>query len=293
LRIILRNPIYTGWRVIDKRRDPAPSAHRTKADGRQKDRAKINRAPEDVIRVKVISEPIISEAEFNRVQAILNLKKSRSWRHRSDYERRFTYNSFLTCAVCDSIIYTKYRRRDYYVCKDRKNCLTRYMRRETLEAQLDSLLSDRLTDEGFLEEMATEMKRNALQSDNQAWIERLQSEIERLKTKRNRVMEAFFDGAINAIERDINLSKIDSDISATEEMLLREKPATILSVDALSTLFTSFREWQFLKRNDKRKLLSTLTPDIRVADYRIHGLYVSAFVSEVSHTDRGSSRRPA
>jgi DNA invertase Pin-like site-specific DNA recombinase len=53
LRVILRNPIYTGWRVIDKRRDPSPGARRVKPDGRQADRPKIQRDPEDVIRTKV------------------------------------------------------------------------------------------------------------------------------------------------------------------------------------------------------------------------------------------------
>ena len=57
LRYILRNRIYTGWRVYSERRDPSSSAIRTGKDGRQGDRPKIARAAEDVIRVKVL-EPI-------------------------------------------------------------------------------------------------------------------------------------------------------------------------------------------------------------------------------------------
>ncbi|MFY9555696.1 MAG: recombinase family protein, partial [Blastocatellia bacterium] len=61
LRVILRNEIYAGWRVIDKQRDTSASARRTRADGRQGDRPKITRAAEDIIRLKVINVPLISE----------------------------------------------------------------------------------------------------------------------------------------------------------------------------------------------------------------------------------------
>jgi DNA invertase Pin-like site-specific DNA recombinase len=46
LRIILRNPIYTGWRVVDKKRDTSPAGKYTTRDGRQGDRRKVARAPE-------------------------------------------------------------------------------------------------------------------------------------------------------------------------------------------------------------------------------------------------------
>src|SRR5581483_425350 len=79
---ILRNPIFIGWRVIAEKRDLSPRARRTKVDGRQKDRPKMRREPEDVIRVKVIDEPLISEADFARVQKVMALKQSHHWKQR-------------------------------------------------------------------------------------------------------------------------------------------------------------------------------------------------------------------
>jgi len=72
LRNILRNPIYTGWRVIDKKRDMSLAGKYITKDGRQGDRRKIKRLPDEVIRVKVL-EPLISESEFNQVQRIIEL----------------------------------------------------------------------------------------------------------------------------------------------------------------------------------------------------------------------------
>src|SRR5690242_3412513 len=86
LRNILRNPIYTGWRVIDKKRDMTLAGKYVTKDGRQGDRRKIARAPEEVIRVKVL-EPLVSASEFNQVQRILNLKRER----RTKPVSRFTY----------------------------------------------------------------------------------------------------------------------------------------------------------------------------------------------------------
>ena len=56
---MLRNPIYKGIRVIDTRRDL--SSRYPRADGRQGDRPKIKRLPDDVSRVRVFpkgSEPV-------------------------------------------------------------------------------------------------------------------------------------------------------------------------------------------------------------------------------------------
>ena len=77
LRNILRNPIYTGWRVYSQRRDPSPKALRATHDGRQADRPKIQREPDDVIRVKVL-EPLVGEEDFCRVQRIRGLHASSS-----------------------------------------------------------------------------------------------------------------------------------------------------------------------------------------------------------------------
>jgi DNA invertase Pin-like site-specific DNA recombinase len=147
LQVMMRNPIYCGWRVYDKRRDPSNSARRTQNNGRQADRPKIPRAAEDIIRVQVMKQPLVSEDEFARVQKLMDLKKQRHWRTESndnETHHRWTYNGFLTCSDCLHLVYTAFRRHDYYVCSAKRTkgpgCPTRYMRREILEQKIDHLL---------------------------------------------------------------------------------------------------------------------------------------------------------
>ena len=121
MHIILRNPIWTGWRVIDKKRDTSAAGRYPTVNGRQADRRKVRRAPEEVIRIQVIPEPLVSEAEFNAVQQIMDRKQSKHWRCQENIERRFTYNSFLTCSACGEVVHTAFARRDYYVCKGRRS----------------------------------------------------------------------------------------------------------------------------------------------------------------------------
>ena len=139
IHVIMRNPIWTGWRVIDKNRDTSAAGRYASVNGRQADRRKIARAPEEVIRVKVIADPLVSEEVFQAVQRIMDLKQAKHWRSQPDIEHRFTYNGFLTCSSCGNVVHTAFARRDYYACKGRRTghtCATRYMAREKLESRL-------------------------------------------------------------------------------------------------------------------------------------------------------------
>lgn len=277
IKVFLRNPIYTGWRVIDKKRDMASSARRTRKGGRQGDRPKIKREPDEIIRVKVITEPLVTIGEFQRVQQMMEMKRSHSWKADPDYKHRFTYNGFLTCALCGGIIYSKFRRKDYYVCKAQsvtKTCTAHGMRRDRLEPEIDSLMSKRLTDRGFLTELTQELEHSAKRTTTVIRVDKLQAEIESLKKKRARVLDTYFEGVIEMQERDGKLTEIDLQIRANADLIMRERPPVDVSFETLVDTFSAFVSWEFLKRDDKRKLLATVVPDVRVADYQVHGLYL-------------------
>lgn len=280
LRVILRNPIYTGWRVIDKRRDPSPRAKKSKANGRQADRPKIKRAPEDVIRVQVIKEGLISVEQFNQVQRILDLKKKNAWRHIEGYEHRWTYNGYLNC-TCGALIYTKYRRVDYYVCKDR--CGVSYMRRDRLDPQLDKLFTKELTRPAFLKRIVRAMKQEEPRQDT----DRLQAQLKSLDTKNQRILDAYFEGVINPIERDMRQAEVLRERKIVAGLLERA-PKPNVSLDALVDAFAPFVEFDLMNRTDKRQLLNTLTPSIVAANYRVAGLWVALErADELTRTDMG------
>ena len=273
LRNILRNPIYTGWRVIDKKRDMSLAGKVIKKDGRQGDRRKIRRAPEEVIRVKVL-EPLISEAEFNQVQQMIELKKER----RTKPASRFTYNGFLNCAICDGLLYTKGLGVDYYVCKTRymkHSCDAIYMRRDRVDPDLDRMFAKRLTNPAILSRLVRAMQKQRPTAD----ADRLSEQLEALNTKRQRVLDYYFEGGIDQAERDARIAKIDHDQRVISDLLAKKRPNPNVDTDQLVELFSVFTEFDRLARQDKRALLGSIAPQILMADYEVKGMFLSLDVN--------------
>jgi len=298
LSIIMRNPIWTGWRVIDMKRDTSTAGKYTSAGGRQADRRKILRDADEIIRKRVIDRPLISEADFQAVQVTMNLKQAKHWRSQPDIEHRFTYNGFLTCSECGEPIHTALARRDYYACKGRRNdhvCKTKYMGRERLESVLDELFCNKLTDPIFVTHCVTEAMSQLSKEESAIKIQRLTSEINHLQNKRSRVVDGFIEGIIDCADRDQRLVGIDADLQTVQKILIRESRSVVFDSQRLIETFASLSEWSFWTRDQKRAVLSSLAPDIRVADYRIAalGLNSAIFSNENTQLDTGSSPRPA
>jgi DNA invertase Pin-like site-specific DNA recombinase len=310
LRIILRNPVYTGWKVYSKRRDPSSKAIRTRGDGRQGDRPKIERKPEDIIRVKVL-EPLISESEFAQLQQIMDLKKKNHWRVRPDHERKFMYSGFLRCGTCGNIMYTHGGHgRAWYVCKSRtaqtrqqrtasglKDCSNPYMRREPLEKCIDTLISDRLTDRRFLKQIAAAYSSRESPNEAKPELARAESELARLKERKQRVLDAYFENLIDRSERDRRLEALESDAKLYGGLVTRAASITrAFTAKELAGAFSVFHEFVFLGRTDKRKLLRATIPEIHVQDYRIVGVSLIAGMPggyEINPTGTDSSLPPA
>jgi DNA invertase Pin-like site-specific DNA recombinase len=276
LKVMLKNPIYCGWRIISQKRDTSPAARKVKPNGRQADRPQINRHPDEVIRLKVIERALVSEEEFARVQEIMAAKRLKHWRAKPDIHQRWTYNGFLTCGLCQNLVYTKfYRGRDYYVCKGRRNglgCSASYMKRNQLEENIDVIFEKRLTDSSFLADLAAGRLNTAAQHEQASKIQNARSEVVRLRKKRERVLESYFEGVMSREHRDRKIHEIDKEIAANEQWIAEQAPLCNFSADLLAELFSPFTEWNLLGREDKRKLLSCLVPEIRVAEYKVYGI---------------------
>ena len=294
MHLIMRNPIWTGWRVIDKKRDSSAGGKYTSANGRQADRRKIARSAEELIRIRVIAEPLISDEDFQAVQRIMDLKQKKHWRSQPIVEHRFTYNGFLTCSHCGEVVHTALARADYYACKGRRTnhaCSTRYMAREKLESTLDLMFSGRLTTPAFLENCIHAAEHRSVEDGSAARLQRLTSEISSLRQRRNRVIDSFVEGLIQKDDRDRRLAVIDHDAEVTQSLLLRESPSPSLDLRKMIDAFAQLTEWQYWTRDHKRSVLSALVPDIRVADYQVEsiGLNPGLFSNESTHLDMGSS----
>lgn len=287
LRVILRNPIYTGWRVIDKKRDPSIKAHQSKANGKQKDRPKIPRTPDEIIRYRAIEPGLITESEFARAQELMGLKRMRHWSNQPGYEHRFTYNGFLTCSSCGLFVQTSWSRDDYYVCKGRRvvgeKCQSKYMRRDVLDPELDSMFAAKFTDRDFLIEIAKKWASKQSSNDSATKHARLESQSAALRSKRQRVLDGYFEGLIDRTERDRRLAAIDSDLSAVTGLLMSEAP-TPVGLEALVSIFEVFADWDRLEREDKRRILPAVVPEIKVADYRVEGVFLAGCSNGINPT---------
>jgi DNA invertase Pin-like site-specific DNA recombinase len=302
VRFILENPIYTGWRVYREKRDPSASGYVSGPAGVQGYRRKIRRAPDDVVRVRVL-DGIVSEEDFSRVQQIIELKKRKHWRSHTDTPNRYTYNGFLTCGDCSSLVYTHTAKDEFYVCKSRNTrearlraarglgpCSNPYMLRKKLEPKIDFLLGEKLREPEFLSHVVDEFNSTTQNTAGMATAERavIDKKLAALHAKRERILEAFFDGAIDKGERDSRIAQVDADLSAFRKILLDTLPAVadVTSETELEQVLEPFAEWEFLEREDKRALLTALCPEIRVERYVVKSLMLNLLTEGSNEVNR-------
>jgi hypothetical protein len=291
--LILRNPIWKGWRIIDKKRDPASTGKYSRQDGRQADRRKIQRSADEIIKVQVIKRPLITESQWERAQQIMQQKQSLHWRNRKDYKPRFTYAGFLSCARCGQPVHSVLARRDYYVCRASRldhTCKAGYMRREQLEQILDKLFSDHLTNPKFVSQCLASLRRQQQAATDARRIPQLQQAVEQLRRRRTQVTDLFLEGKFDRAEYDQRLARIDRDLKAAQSALQEaaEYVPKGLAAEQLVEALAPLAEWQHWTYKQKRATLAVLAPKIKVAEYRVTavGLTVgrSSF-STLAHAD--------
>jgi site-specific DNA recombinase len=289
VRFILENPIYTGWRVYAEKRDPSAQAYVSRPDGRQGHRKKMKRTPDEIIRVRVLNS-LVNEEDFVKVQQFIEMKRQKHWRSRLDMPRRYTNNGFLICGACGSLIYTHTAKDEYYQCKSMhvrerrkralvglERCDNRYMLRRKLEAKLDLLFGEKLREPDFLRRIVEEYNEQQEAPSDPADKNEcaLTSRLETLADKRQRVLEAFFEGVITKDERDRRIEEIDRETKVFTELLLKPVPrARSQSLDELQVVLEPLTEWEFLGREDKRALLEAICPEISVFRYTVRALVI-------------------
>jgi DNA invertase Pin-like site-specific DNA recombinase len=297
LRFILQNPIYMGIRQYDQRRDPTPAGYTPGSNGRQGHRRKIARAPEEVIRLKVM-DGLVSQEVFQAVQQILKSRATREQAVRTKNAPKYLFNGFLRCGVCDSPMYGHTNQKDHhYYCKlnstrARKDnpmsvCPTPYIRAAVIEPKIEQLLSVQLQDrdflagiaEAYLERQSQEMLVGV--SD----VTAVQRQMENLTAKRGRILEAFFDGTIDRTQRDEQLGRVDSELKVYQEMVKSPVVDPFVSTGDLADLLSAFAEMPFLQRDEKRSLLMGLGVQVSVSGYEICTLAIRSIGGLDSNPD--------
>ena len=258
--------------------------------------------------MRVLDE-LISEEEFFRVQEVIEMKRRKNWRSRNDTPQPIHIQRVPHLWSLQNLIYTHTSKDEFYQCKSAhprerrkrelvglERCDNRYMLRKKLEPKLDILIGEKLRDSEFLQRVVEdynefqEAKSGPVAKKEQALTEKLGA----LTEKRQRVLEAFFEGVVTKEERDRKIAEIDREKSTFQCLLIESVPHTgQRSTDEIQMALEPLAEWEFLEREDKRSLLQTICPEISVFRYTVKSLMVNlgtepAGGNEVSHLRMGA-----
>jgi DNA invertase Pin-like site-specific DNA recombinase len=315
LRYVLENRIYTGWRVYDERRDSSAAGYVARPDGRQGYRRKIERTPDNVIRVHVL-DGIVSEGDFIRVQHLIELNRRKHWRNRAGLSESYLFNGFLTCGECGEPLYTHTSKQEFYLCKtrhtrERRNrelrhlqpCSNKYMVRSKLESKINLLIGERLHDSNFLSHILTEYHQQLMGSPalETPGVDRgtVLQKLDALRDKKSRVLETFFEGVIDRTRRDEALRDVEREIVSYTRLLDTSSSLpqshSLPNLESIVKVIEPLADWEFLGRDDRRALLRQLCPEISVYRYTVKSLMLNlgAAPSKVDDRNMGSHSKMA
>ncbi|MGC1942212.1 MAG: hypothetical protein WA664_00480, partial [Candidatus Acidiferrales bacterium] len=176
-------------------------------------------------------------------------------------------------------------------------CTNPYMRRERVEANLNLIFAERLTDRDFLERTAAELYERTNSAGSKSELSKLQKMNKRLQETRERVLDAYFSTVISRAERDRRLDRITADQQFCDQQLRNVQTQAVgVSAEDLAHVLAPLKEWEYLSRNDKRRVLQAIVPEIHLQHYNVTKLAVlvqDPYRHELNHTDMDSSPPPA
>ena len=306
---LLRNPVYTGWRVYSKKRG---TEKYFKADGRQADRKKVARTVTEIVRVKVLDPPPVSQDRFDRVQLILH-QKHLSWRKERENKAIFLGTGLLRCGICGERIYASSGKRAgkpkraYYMCKNNyylykqqgKSCELENIRQDALDENLHALVADHLSDPAVLRKIVEHHLSTHHEPllDNKANVEAVLRDFDK---KMERLTDAYLAGAIDLAEYSRRKSIFDEDRSKLKPLPARKQICADTSIDEIIRLTVrgaaSFR--RMTSPLDRKLVLDGMLSRVDVSNDGVTGFAISPFfhasVGETGiRTDTDSSPPPA
>lgn len=284
---LLKNEIYIGYRSYTEKRG---SEKIIGPDGRQTDRPKVKRSPDEIIKVKVIDEPLIDEATFQKAQRIMKSKNRRYHAKRSKAGERFLYSGFLKCGCCGEIMYStsggRNHQKDYYLCRSknyfwqRKNgpsdCKTRYLSRITIDHSVTSFVAEALTDKNYLESVIRAAISTEKFQEQKAESEMLEGMLARIKAKKDKLLDLYSDGLFSKDDLNNKVSDLNDQESTLKYRLAKiqeaEKLKPDLIPDAIEPIITTLAEFPFWAPKQKRTFMKSQLPEITITNEGISGI---------------------
>jgi site-specific DNA recombinase len=326
----LKNPIYTGWYVIDTMRDTT-AKKLVDEEGRYRASRKIPRPPEMVHRHKVIERGLIDDSVFAQAQTILAVRANMHWKRGGGKNDPFVFRGLLRCGECGGRVTTMRHRKnsnspvhDYYICQSVKGyaryqqsrykathapCTARRMNRQKLETVIDKLIETKLADPAHLWKLMEAHEKATERDDVDAKIAGLERDLKAVAERKARLTDLYLDGDLSRMSKDDYKRRL-ADLTEHEQTITHElasaRPASAqLSQEYLSLMLMPFLNWQEMEPDEKQALLRQTLPifnvttlkdspgrgDWRTAEYRVNGFFMT-LVGDAPATMEGQTGTP-
>jgi DNA invertase Pin-like site-specific DNA recombinase len=273
IRRVLGNPTWRGLRVYPPSRDRV-----------------------EPLEVPLPLKPLLSPEQWTQAQTLLAAR--RTW-SKETRDQRFLAAGLLICGRC--------QRRFYFHCDVRKgycdayHCSSRHkggpgcgaprLRREIVDRALERIVSDYLLDAAFLAAVFARLAEPA-KPDHSA--KRREAELDRLRARRARLVDALENELIDKAEFAVRAAKIKAAAAEVEARMPAAAPPPLPDVRAvvagLSRAFSRFDRLAFVER---RSLLRRVVRSVQVVDGTIPAFTLSgAFLGELAHTNSAPRLKP-
>lgn len=303
VRNILRNPIYTGWRIIDEKRGEKVVSKTGKTY-----RKKVKRKPDDVIRVQVIEVPAISQDCFDRVQ--LSMDEVRFNHHeRRENEPVHNFGTGIgRCGHCGEILLCCSGKRksgvrhaaywckaNYYVYRERLGgCKLPNIRQPDLDALIEAFAVEILCKPSNL----TAVIVGSLERSNEVIspfpAATAGAQIDAIKTKEKRWLAAYEAGAFSAEELRTRREQLRREVAAVKAKQPAERRGNSLELEQFVGLVVrgAMRLKRLTDRSEKKAIIQSLFSEVYVKSDCITAFKFRADLPTLDGVSDVASRAP-
>ncbi len=229
-------------------------------------------------------EPIVSKQLFLKAQKAF--KKDGKPDSRQGHS--FLYKGMMTCAECGCTITSEIKKNKwiYYHCTgNAKPCSQKreYIKQEEFEQQIDEAIKRVVIDESLADYINTllEDSYKEMQIDTKEKYDFLTSEINKLETRKNKLLDMYMDEEIEKEQWVKKTQEYDEQIALYQSKLnamnLSNQQFLDVGKNIIESSKQAYKLYQKQSTEEKRKLLNIMFEDMTVKDRIIHYSYKKPF----------------